>query len=155
MHYAQTPEQVQVLLDNGADINLQDLYGVTPLSEQISIAVSVPTEDGVAIIQKLLEAGADPWLKDNRGKIPLEVARERNDSGARAEMISWMTEKLFKSRGISRSEAEKNPGFKEAMEHIENRPQLASRAIFELTKATLRTAPPGVILPDLREDLGE
>lgn len=153
LHYAETPEDVQALLAAGADIDVQDIYGVTPLHEQASLAVALPTEDRVSITQILLEAGADPWIKDNRGKIALETARERNDSGFNTQMISWGLEKFFESQGGSMAEAEQNPGFQETMAKIRARPDMASRLLFELAMATMRTAPPGTAAAELFEDM--
>lgn len=153
LHYAETPEDVQALLAAGADINVQDIYGVTPLHGQASLAVALPSEDRISITRILLEAGADPWIRNNRGKIALETARERNDSGVTSQMISWGLEKFFESQGKSMAEAEQHPGFQETMAKIRARPGMASRLLFELTMATMRTAPPGTAAAELFEDM--
>ena len=74
LHFATTSEQVQFLLDSGADPNSPDIYGGTPLHSQMFMAMS-GLGDGLGIILKLLEAGADPWLTTHGGKLPLEYAQ--------------------------------------------------------------------------------
>ena len=91
-------EIVQVLFDNGADLNKADRDGYTPLRqaahyEKIITArflidlgaepqLTKAANDGqYAIIQVLLEAGADPNMTDSNGECPLLVAvlTGRND----------------------------------------------------------------------------
>lgn len=73
LHKANTPGQVQALLDAGADVNVQDKYGNSVLH---SHAVRHSgTEDSLAIIDLLLENGADPRLENEHGEAPWKVAR--------------------------------------------------------------------------------
>ena len=78
-HY--DPGLVRILLRSGAtDINRLDALGRTPLMASTDPDVS----------QALLEAGADPYLKDVDGKTTLDWADERNKDG-RPVLERWMT----------------------------------------------------------------
>lgn len=50
---------IKVMIDAGANVNVQNTNGYTPLI----IATNKQTEEGVALIKMLLDAGADPSLK--------------------------------------------------------------------------------------------
>lgn len=65
LHVARTLDQVQGLIEAGADINARDLFGRTPLHSQ-SLPI-IPTDESVAIVKLLLEAGADALVEDNQG----------------------------------------------------------------------------------------
>lgn len=80
-HYLQTalfdairnnqPEFVKLLLERGANANVQDDFGRAPLH--------LATERSLTqIISILTEAGADAELKTKDGKTPLDLARRRN-----------------------------------------------------------------------------
>ncbi|MCX8524718.1 ankyrin repeat domain-containing protein [Chryseobacterium formosus] len=53
---------VNILIENGADVNIPNKYGKTPLM----VAVDMFKDDD-AIIKLLLENGADPYQKNNYG----------------------------------------------------------------------------------------
>jgi uncharacterized protein len=63
-------ETVRILLDQGADVNMEQSGGYTPLHQ----AAAAGLEDVVRI---LLEAGADPSCVCHQGKTPADYARER------------------------------------------------------------------------------
>ena len=67
-------EAVEVLLEEGVDVNAKDNYGATPL---ISAAFFGYTE----IAELLLEAGADPNIKDKDGWTPLMIAAMDGKTG--------------------------------------------------------------------------
>lgn len=53
---------VKILIDNGADVNIPDKYGKTPLMEATDMFDGDDT-----IIKLILEKGADPFQKNNFG----------------------------------------------------------------------------------------
>lgn len=63
-------EQVKLLLSHGAAVNAQSPYGLTPLM------VAVRARASKSIIMALLEAEADPALKDSQGMTALDMARQ-------------------------------------------------------------------------------
>jgi ankyrin repeat protein len=61
-------EIAKMLLDAGADVNVQNEYGWTPLHEA--------AESGrVEIARMLIGAGARKDISTNRGKLPYDLAR--------------------------------------------------------------------------------
>ncbi|KAJ5301629.1 hypothetical protein N7508_006492 [Penicillium antarcticum] len=75
---------VQYLLEQGADVNLKDGYGKTPLRlTVISFINGAPFSK--EIMRTLLEGGADPNIADDRGWRPLD--EEVDD----AEVVDWLT----------------------------------------------------------------
>lgn len=65
---ARQPEVVRLLLEHGAEVNVQDKYGHTPLHAAVLGA-------GTDTMQLLLEAGADRNLTDAEGDTAEERAR--------------------------------------------------------------------------------
>ena len=60
-------DEIDDLLDQGADVDAQDYYGLTPLF--------IASSYGHApIVKKLLERGADFRIKTPAGRTPLSVA---------------------------------------------------------------------------------
>ena len=76
----ETGEIIRLLVTAGADVNLPDARGTTPLFIAVDVAIdgaiqtNKPTFDWSAVAV-LLESGADPYLKDGRGKTIFDVAR--------------------------------------------------------------------------------
>ena len=73
-----TADLVQAQIDAGADVNAQDQYGRTPLHVQ---SVLTPDSESLAVIELLLEAGADPTLENEQGEAPWKTARLRSSVG--------------------------------------------------------------------------
>lgn len=63
-----SPEIVQFLIENGANLNLQDENGDTALS------IAVQNHRGNELVAKLLQAGADDKLTNHEGKTPFQEA---------------------------------------------------------------------------------
>ena len=64
-------EIIDVLVEAGAEVNLQNVYGETALMYLAGFESPVSTT-------RLLELGADPFLKDEDGKTALDLAKERD-----------------------------------------------------------------------------
>ncbi len=67
------PAIVQLLIEHHAAINIQDLYGRTPLM----YAAAMGTEE---IVNLLLEAGADPNIQDKKGRTALMEAYSKQEA---------------------------------------------------------------------------
>ena len=76
LHMANTPDQVQALLEAGADVNATDDFGATPLHRQ-SISPR-PTAENLEIVKMLLEAGADLQAETEDGLPPWKYVRLRS-----------------------------------------------------------------------------
>ena len=113
---------VKVLFDAGADINSQDIYGISPLMwvvEEAKIEViSFLVEHGADLnlqrangltalmstwaggrekaVEILLEAGADTKIKNDEGMTALDCIRKWSNSSRYVEAV----EKIFKHYGV-------------------------------------------------------
>lgn len=101
------PQTVQLLLEHGANINQQDILGMTPLMQSVmpnrgdmtrllldhGASVSIETRSGdsalhmavwyeidKSIIRQLLAHGANPNLADKKGETPLLLAQKQSHS---------------------------------------------------------------------------
>ncbi len=61
---------VQALIKAGANIEVQDEYGGTPLH------VAAGFSETPAVVQALLDAGADPKARDEDGRTPFDLISE-------------------------------------------------------------------------------
>ena len=75
LHLAAYIENVDILLENGARINITDNNGNTPLH-----VLASEGDDYNDIIEHLLLNGADKSIKNNNGETPLDIAISRQDS---------------------------------------------------------------------------
>jgi ankyrin repeat protein len=69
------PETVRILIAQGADVNMEQAGGYTPLHQ----AAAAGLEE---LIQLLLEAGAKQDMRCHQGKTPADYARERHHARA-------------------------------------------------------------------------
>lgn len=69
---AQVPDVVHLLVEAGARVDAQDVFGNTPLWR----AVMTP-HPKTAVIDVLLRGGADPGARNSHGVSPLDVVRKR------------------------------------------------------------------------------
>jgi ankyrin repeat protein len=81
---------VRMLLANGADPNVRERGGYTPLH-------AAAQNGDETMIRTLLYGGADMGLKGNDGKLPLDLAREAGHTGA-AKLLEEGITKRFKSK---------------------------------------------------------
>ena len=111
-------ELIQFYIDNGVDVNAQDIYGMTPLHYALR---SKNAEAAIA----LLKAGANPNLPNQDGLIPLS-------------MIGYIPERLDVLELMLQKEANvhylvnEDETILESYKPTENEPQL--KPIYELMK---------------------
>lgn len=67
-------EQLQFLAKNGADLNIKNSQGYTPLM----LAV---LKNNIDMVRALLEAGADTSVTDNKGRTAKEIGQSLINSG--------------------------------------------------------------------------
>jgi len=78
LHFAAQNNEIgiaEILLDNGANSNLRDLYGNPPIWTAI-----FNSKEGFSIVKLLLENNADIETKNNHGKSPKEMWNLRFNS---------------------------------------------------------------------------
>jgi ankyrin repeat protein len=69
-------DAVKFLIENGANVNICDASNSTPLH---AAAFSGNTVENPMIVKLLLDSGADKTIKDDNGRIPLELAINVNN----------------------------------------------------------------------------
>ena len=90
------PELIRLLLKHGANPNVQDDRGATPLHE----AVKRKKVDAVKV---LLQHGADSAIRDSEGKTPIDYAKE----AGRNDILKILTEKTTAGRTSARRRGRK------------------------------------------------
>jgi uncharacterized protein len=73
LHFAardQNEKIVQILLEAGAYVNPIDIFGNTPLWRSVMNSTS-----NLTVMQELIKYGANPYMKNNNGVAPIDVAR--------------------------------------------------------------------------------
>jgi hypothetical protein len=89
---------IRCLIDAGANINLQDKNGATPLHRAVRTRCA-------AAVQYLLKAGSDPLLKNNPGSTAFHLAVQNTGRGGSGAPIAIAAQRQiiteFLSRGLS------------------------------------------------------
>ncbi len=75
------PETVRILIEQGADVNMAQAGGYSPLHQAAAAG-------SVEVVKILLAAGAKPDMRCDQGKTPAEYARERSH----AEVLQQLSE---------------------------------------------------------------
>lgn len=97
LNRALTLNEVKKLVEAGADINQQDIGGATPM-------IVAATLNQYQIVNYLIEAGADPKLKNKMGISIIYIIKDSHETMAREgegrnQMLK--TVELLKERGIA------------------------------------------------------
>ena len=117
LHFASTVEEVQALLDAGADVNARDQDGWGSLHRQI-IVKPLPTEEDLAIVKQLLEAGAEVHVTTVEGAMRWEELRQLGVGEMHLDLHNYVAEKAA-AEGVSMTEyIDARPGMKKEMEKL-------------------------------------
>ena len=147
--HADTVDQIQALIEAGAGLNLRGEFGHTPLYRQMHKAVTRPSEEKYALVLALLEAGADPWIEDERGVLPYDAARKAT---ATSSMVKLQAEERLKQEMTSRGLTEEqifaeNPAVAKAVEEVRQAPDFAAKTLMALRDVMEQPT------PDLMENM--
>ena len=89
-------EIITLLLENGANVNIKDSFGQTPIFLAVDTSVDCIVQGGgelgderIDCIQLLLENGADINIRNNNGRGPLDVAKTYNSDKIIALLQNW------------------------------------------------------------------
>jgi ankyrin repeat protein len=74
LHLACYKENAKLLFDAGADINLKDKNGNTPLH-----ILAADGEERIEVIEYLISIGANKEIKNNSMETPLDISNSRKD----------------------------------------------------------------------------
>eukprot|EP01118_Nematostelium_gracile_P019811 TRINITY_DN933_c0_g1_i5.p1 TRINITY_DN933_c0_g1~~TRINITY_DN933_c0_g1_i5.p1 ORF type:complete len:259 (+),score=76.51 TRINITY_DN933_c0_g1_i5:49-777(+) len=81
---AKDPETINILLKNGAKVNLTDAYGATPLHR----AAANKSKSSLPIVQLLIENGANINAQDKEGTTPLHIACQEDNEGVAMAIVN-------------------------------------------------------------------
>ena len=136
LHYAASGEQteiVRMLLDRFAYIDAEAPSGNTPLM----MAVMYGPEVNITV---LLEAGADPTLKNNAGRTAMDLAEGINRAGAvqllRKATVRWRENEAIEAARMKR--VEEQMALEEAAEMVQEAQEGAATALRNLQAAVVR-----------------
>ncbi len=132
LHIAKNIFEIQPLLDAGADPNVQDVQGRTPLH------LAMILDKGEEVMMALLNAGADPDILDNKGRDAAMALMQRLDphQGSHVQDLMW-AEVEADAKGMSIDEFYKaHPHRKARIDSYKPRDErLENRMLVELKKA--------------------
>ena len=132
LHIAKNISEIQSLLDAGADPNVQDAQGRTPLH------MAMIKYSGEEVMMALLNAGADPDILDNKGRDAAMALMQRLDPSQASHVQSLMwAEVQAEAQGMTMDEFYKaHPHWKTRIDSYKPRDQrLENRMLVELRKA--------------------
>jgi hypothetical protein len=91
-------ETIRCLLENGANIHLQDMNGATPLHRAVRTRCA-------EAVKYLLQAGSDPMMKNKPGSTPFHLAVQNTGRGGGGEPAAIQAQreiiKTFLAFGVS------------------------------------------------------
>ena len=132
LHLAKNISEIQSLLDAGADPNVQDAQGRTPLH------MAMIQYSGEEVMMALLNAGADPDILDNKGRDAAMALMQRLDpqQASHVQALMW-AEVQAEAKGMTMDEFYKaHPHLKTRIDSYKPRDQrLENRMLVELRKA--------------------
>ena len=86
-------EKTKELLSAGADPNVRFIIDYSDnrifLGREGATALHVAADRAAAAVDMLLEAGADPWLKDDYGRTPLHIAADVGNIKSVRSLCEW------------------------------------------------------------------
>lgn len=146
LHFAYTLEHVQTLLDAGADANARGEHGITPLTIHLQQMMVDPEETKYRIIQALLDAGADPWITDNRGQLPIDLAKRMREKRLAEPLLIKRSEIILqemKEKGVFDEEEffTQFPAIGKRMKAWRQGPQFVEKTLATVSEAMRRTNP--------------
>ena len=143
LHIARTPEEIEALLDAGADINARDRYGQTALHHHAVRGDA--TEQRLAIVDLLLDAGIDVLIEDDHGDNAWEHARKLDMSGSLYLGATEHVAAQARKSGLSVQEyLDAHPAIKRRMDEWPQKILLAAKIRKSLLTATVNRLYPGM-----------
>lgn len=111
LHHAESAEMAQFMIDNGANVNHQDIYGQTALHKLARSMDHSDTMKQTEVAACLLKNGADPAIRDQTGKTMLDCF-SKNGQRERMQMIVQENEKHLPAISKQREhERDHSPSF--------------------------------------------
>ena len=86
--FLQNEKMVNILLDAGADPNLQDGNGMTALAHAGRKFGAKAQAKALGVVKALLGAGADPAIADAKGRTPAQAMAAKGPLGPLAELLA-------------------------------------------------------------------
>lgn len=99
---------VGLLIANNADVNLRNSYGDTPLHYLVKFNITSSERDKVA--RMLIGAGADPLIKNSKGKTAIAFAKIKDPSFS-SNLEKWHKEYLDSNNKLTNNNTNNNESF--------------------------------------------
>lgn len=71
-------EMAECLINAGADVNLKDSYNDAPIHNLLK-SLGVPQQKKIALVQRLISAGADVNARGYKGLTPVALAKKQGN----------------------------------------------------------------------------